>query len=346
MLSDDMLQLTNESPFRSTMAILPDPNGVDTLYIVIKGTLDLGTNLQIADTPEEVQLVEEFHEEPGSSSLKFPTDVLPSKPGTDVLLLGNAYPERGSKDSHADIRVRVADRTKAIRVFGNRRWEKGVFGMKISEPEPFSAIPLIFENAFGGINPEPLEDGYFEAETRNPLGKGFLGARKPKTIDGAALPNLENPAELIEKPGQTPVPVCFGPVAASWEPRLGYAGTYDEAWNKGRSPYLPEDFDPRFFMTATPELQFSQPLQGGEPILMEGLTKSGRPIRSSIPRCNHELFLTCSGNTEALPLNLETVILEPEENRMLATWKAAYPCDKKALKIESIRYRLLSLDVS
>ena len=341
-----MLQLTNESPFRSAMAVFPDPDGVDTLYIVIKGTLDMAAGLQIADTPEEVRLVEEFHDEPESSSLKFPADVLPAKPGTDLLVLGNAYLERGSKVSIADIRVRVADRTKALRVFGDRRWEKGVFGMKISEPEPFSAIPLIFENAFGGVNPEPREDGTFEAETRNPLGKGFLGARKPKSIDGAALPNLENPAELIEKPGQNPAPVCFGPVAASWEPRLSYAGTYDDAWSERRSPYLPEDFDPRYFMTAAPELQFGQPLRGGEPILMEGLTKSGRPVRSSIPRCDHEISLRCSGKTEALPLNLETVILEPEENRMVATWKAAYPCDKKVLNIESIRYRLLSLDVS
>jgi hypothetical protein len=36
------------------------------------------------------------------------------------------------------------------------------------------------------------------------------------------------------------------------------------------------------------------------------------------------------------PVNLETVLLEPDENRVALTWRAALPCDRKVLKVEKV----------
>lgn len=38
----------------------------------------------------------------------------------------------------------------------------------------------------------------------------------------------------------------------SWQPRLRYAGTYDQHWMDERLPFLPEDFDLRYFQSAPP----------------------------------------------------------------------------------------------
>ena len=37
-----MLQFRNGTPFKGTILLLPDPDGVDTLYTVIKATFMLG----------------------------------------------------------------------------------------------------------------------------------------------------------------------------------------------------------------------------------------------------------------------------------------------------------------
>ena len=40
---------------------------------------------------------------------------------------------------------------------------------------------------------------------------------------------------------------------------------------------------------------------------------------------------------------METVLIEPEFNRVYMTWRGAVPCDKKALKVEQIDVNLLDL---
>ena len=69
-------------------------------------------------------------------------------------------------------------------------------------------------------------------------------------MEGLPVPNLEDPAAPLEQIGQTPPPACLAPIAPSWLPRRLFAGTYDERWQRTRAPYLPDDFDPRFFASA------------------------------------------------------------------------------------------------
>ena len=41
-------------------------------------------------------------------------------------------------------------------------------------------------------------------------------------------------------------------MAPHWLPRRAWAGTYDDAWRISRAPYLPADFDARFFQLYSP----------------------------------------------------------------------------------------------
>jgi hypothetical protein len=42
------------------------------------------------------------------------------------------------------------------------------------------------------------------------------------------------------------------------------------------------------------------------------------------------------GASERPPANLETILLEPDENRLCLTWRASLPCDRRVLKIEKV----------
>jgi hypothetical protein len=126
-----------------------------------------------------------------------------------------------------------------------------------------------------------------------------------------------------------------GPIAASWLPRRQFAGTYDAAWQRNRAPYLPDDFDVRFFQCAAPELVFDRYLNAGEPVQLAGVMPDG-PVQFTIPDARLAVSVTIAGTEEQPPVNLETLLIEPDHNRASFTWRAAQPCDRRALKVETI----------
>ena len=54
------------------------------------------------------------------------------------------------------------------------------------------------------------------------------------------MKHLEDLRRPIRTLGDRYVPQGFGFIAPHWEPRVGFAGTYDEAWQKNRAPHLPK----------------------------------------------------------------------------------------------------------
>lgn len=324
-----MLQIDNQTPFYAVLSVLPDRLGVDTLYVILKATLALRPKLALAREQLPVTLADEYYGDPTESSLKGVSDIHIGKPGTDVLLIGRAWGPQGQAVRETFVRVVAAERQKSIRVVGDRVWQPD--GTPTA-PQPFEAMPLVWERAFGGVH--QLEDGML-AEERNPVGVGFTGKRSAEELAGQPLPNLENPGEPLERQGQRQTPVCCAPTAPHWLPRRAFAGTYDEAWERKRAPYLPVDFDPRFLQCAAAELAFDRYLLGGEPIEVHGASPEGA-IAFPIPAANLRVAVRVAGSIEHPPVNLETVALEPDENRVSLTWRAALPCDRKVLKVEKV----------
>jgi len=325
-----MLQIDNQTPFYAVLSVLPDRFGVDTLYVILKATLVLRPKLALARDQLPVTLADEYYGDPTDSSLKGVSEIHIGKPGTDVLLVGRAWAPQGHAVGETLVRVVAAERQKAIRVVGDRVWQPD--GTPTA-PQPFEAMPLVWERAFGGVH--PLEDRIL-AEERNPIGVGFAGRRTAEELTGQPVPNLESPGEPLQRQGQSGTPVCFAPAAPHWLPRRAFAGTYDEAWERKRAPYLPADFDPRFLQCAAPELAFDRYLRGGEPIEIHGATPDGS-IAFPVPAANLLVEVRVAGSIEQPPVNLETVFLEPDDNRVSLTWRAALPCDRKVLKVEKVR---------
>jgi hypothetical protein len=324
-----MLQIDNQTPFYAVLSVLPDRDAIDTLYVILKATLALRPKLALAGAQLPVTLADEYYGDPTDSSLKAVSEIHVGKPGTDVLLVGRAWGPEGRAVRESLVRVTAAERQKSVRVSGDRVW---LPDGTPSPPEPYEAMPLVWERAFGGSH--RLEDRTL-AEERNPIGVGFAGRRSAEELAGQPVPNLEDPGAPLEQLGGNPTPACFAPTAAHWLPRRRFAGTYDERWQRQRAPYLPADFDPRFLQCAASELALDRYLTGGEPIEVTGASPDG-PIAFRIPPANLEVEVSVAGRIERPAANLETLLIEPDENRVCFTWRAALPCDRMVRKVEKV----------
>lgn len=338
-----MLQLKNNSPFKTAISLFPNEKGVDHLYVVIKGTFLLNEKIEVAEEQLPIIMEDEYWAEPEQASLKHASEYHLTKPNTDILVKGDACaPDRLSVTA-LDVLLQVANRSKIARVFGNRIWDSSLLGITASSPIPFETMPLTYERAYGGFHDVNGDQQKMLVEPRNPVGRGFKGKRSKKEFIGAFLPNIEDPSDLISSPGDHPTPLCFGPIAASWEPRNRYVGTYDEAWQKQQAPYLPNDFDNRFFNTAFPDLICDGFLTGGEPVTIINMCEKG-PLQFNLPKCEMDLKIHFNGKIEKPNLNMETVLFDPNQSQFSLTWRASLECDKKALKVEQVDVALKSLN--
>jgi hypothetical protein len=324
-----MLQLTNTTPFAATMAMFPNEDAIDTLYVIVKATFNISTQLTLADAQLPPVKADVYWTEPGKSSIKYPSDFHIGKPATDIIMLGHACARDKQEVTQLDVSLAVGALSKRIRVFGDRHWHEG----RITAPASFSSMALVYEKAFGGIH--VVNGQIAEADTRNPIGRGFAGTRKAEDMHGVPLPNLEDPQQLIRTPTDLPMPACFAPCAPNWQPRVEYAGTYDELWQTTRAPYLPHDFNKRFLNVAHPDLIYPGYLQGGEPVEIINMHPLG-PLKFEVPRVGL-LARVMRAEKELIPdFNLETLVFEPNLLLMSLVWRAAVPCDKQTLKISEV----------
>lgn len=338
-----MLQVRNETPFEPGLFVFPNTQGVDTLHVVMKATFALGRRGPVvAERQQKLHLADEYWGKPGQSSLRYATEAHLLKPGTDVVLVGEAYAPKDKPVPSSLVSVKAGALSKVVQIFGERRWKGGIASPSSSRPEPFLRMPLTYERAYGGVHTLDAERGKVLSEPRNPVGRGFRGKRSVSEMVGQPLPNLEDPLKLIQTLADAPPPAGFGFVAPSWQPRQSFAGTYDEAWQEQRAPYLPLDFRAEFFLAAPPELSARQFLKGGEPVEIIGASPEG-VHRFNLPVCRLAVTALIAGQAHQPSLQLETVLLEPGEGRFCMLWRGAVPCDKKALKVEQVHFQLQAL---
>jgi hypothetical protein len=339
-----LLQQVNNTPFQAGIALIPNEQGIDTLYISLKATFQIGRELSVAAEQRPLVEADEYWGEPGQSSLKYASEMHLLKPSTDVVMVGEAWAPNQRPASQVDVTLAVGGVKKSVRVFGDRIWSNGLAGLTMTSPVPFEKMPLIYERAFGGIHEADQEKAETLYESRNPSGCGFVGKRQRNEIDGMKLPNLEDPAHLIAKPGDQPPPAGFGCISPAWDPRKSYVGTYDEAWQKKRAPYLPEDFDSRFFNTAHPDLICKGYLKGGERVEVINASPE-RILKFKLPVCLVEAAVHSMGTIEKPPFHLETVLIEPGLPTLCMTYRASHVCGKKALRIDQVELALQRLDL-
>lgn len=333
-----MPALENLTPFAATDFLSLTKEGEECLVLVVSGSFVMppagrspAAPLALCDAQLAPPKADAYWGEPEMSSLRYESPSAYTRPATDVLLHGRAWAPRGRKVTRTQVTVRVGALEKRALVWGMRVWYRGLVGLSASDPLPFESVPLQYEYSFGGT-------GASRYEARNPVGRGFHESAK-EALD-KPLPSIEEPQALVRSWADRPPPCGFGPVARHWQPRLGWAGTYDAAWVEKRAPLWPLDFDERFFQTSPEGLRASPHLRGGEPVVLEGVSPEG-PIAFALPTFRLLARCTFARRREKRRMTLDTVLLEPEERRLVLTWRATFPAHRELATHEVSSVRLL-----
>lgn len=204
------------------------------------------------------------------------------KPRGEVLLTGSCFSPRGTVRNASTVSFRVGDLRKEIAVFGDRWWQKTNAGVNIiTDPIPFSELPLTWRNAFGG------ED--FPA---NPLGKGVTPVLGKDGELRIPLPNIEYRSMIIGSPADRPLPAGFDVVDMMNPQRQKKVGTYDDKWLKERWPYFPDDMDYEYFNCAPEDQYLKAFFQGGEAIEILNMHPDMQVIESHLPELRIRCFVT------------------------------------------------------
>lgn len=334
-----MLELLNRTRFEAGLAPYTDVRGMNHVGVVIKGTWDIEQSGRLAPADEQQPVVRADAREGGAElgSLRYPLDFGWPKPSTDVALVGHAH-ARDGHTTELDVGLLVGPVRKVVRVFGERVWYAGGVSWAMTSPKPFERMPLIYERAYGGRDDTHPDAAKHSWEARNPVGTGFAATASAERLDGMKLPNLEDPSRLISAWNDRPPPAGFGFLDAHWQPRSRFAGTYDERWREARAPLLPDDFDPRFFNAAHPDLITAKHLVGGEPVAISNADPSGS-IRFDLPIERFDVVAAVKGKHVSATPALDTVWIDADERRLVLVWRTSVACPRSLLNLDFVLVR-------
>src|SRR5512145_1046197 len=106
----------------------------ERLVVIVKATFELDPRkneleLASADRARGIRFADVPWGEPDVSSILYPADLCPVKPGTDIIVVAKAFAPRGNAVPSFDAAIRVGPIEKVVRVYGLRVWEAGGTGL-------------------------------------------------------------------------------------------------------------------------------------------------------------------------------------------------------------------------
>lgn len=314
-----MWMLRNTTPFSAESTWTRDERGAEFWLIAIRACFEIDPEGHQSPAAEQtdVQRSPVFAGDPLVSGLLRDSDFALHKDGTDVLVEGRAHAPKNRPATQSSVRLKVHTVDKTLNVVGDRRLSKGLIGLSMSKPEPFLEMPLTWDRAYGGWDRKGKSEKW---EPSNPGGRGF--ASDASHLNGTLAPNVEYPDAPYRGPGEGRA-ASFGPVAPHWQPRLQYAGTYDQRWQDTRDPLPPADFDRRYFRCAPHDQQTQTPLVGHEEVMLHGFTPDGF-LGFVLPKISFDIITTFTryGDVRQRP-SIQALCLMPDRRRFEIVYASA-----------------------
>jgi hypothetical protein len=321
-----------------------DVSGREHLVIVAKATWQIPLSGQRPRPmlPLPLEQADIFLGDPGNSAMLYGSDFCRFKPCCDVLFNAAAHSPNGEPVDKLVAGWQVGSLCKGVQVYGPRHWRKWLGITSLSQPEPFTRMPLHFGLAFGGSRSYPRGKGeqlqtLVEAQLFNPIGIGWYGTLSEDDIDGQPAPCLEELGEPVKNPRAKNAPAAFSAIARHWLPRRDYGGTYDDHWQQEVFPFLPDDFDERFNQCAPKDQQMPYPV-GGEAVTFINMM-AGRPdVRFKLPKLDNVKVrvLRKDYSYEEPEAVVDTLYFEPDEERFSVVWRASVPIRRRIQEFDTI----------
>ena len=335
--------------------VLPgqSPDGGHILSVLLKRTYQIvpGGLCVRAEADRPLLSGDQSWGNPLNSTVRFESDFIPYKLATDVVVEARAYAPRGVTATSWPVGIKVADRSKIIRVIGDRvaRFvDRGV--PSFTDPVPVQTMELRYERAYGGVDVYSDKANSYPYP-RNPLGCGFVVANAKDGVDNLPLPNIEDPDDLLTperlclrdyaKWVDQPMPAGLGWFPKTSLPRAQLAGVMpadraiEQELRQAYARLVPEnmrnayltnglpDMDFRFFNGASPGLIMPY-LKGDERIEAANLAPGGT-ITFFLPGEMPGIGLDVgSGMKEAVTV-IHTVMIRMEEREVDIVWRGAVP---------------------
>jgi hypothetical protein len=275
-----------------------------------------------------------FHGEPGLSAPRYEVDFAPRKKRCDVLLNGSAYAPEGKPAERVLVGIRIGRWQKGFTVIGDRTWN-GRGMIRPTAAQPFTVMPITYDRAFGGVDQHDADPQRHVAFLRNPSGRGFHKHLHEHRVHDSPMPNTEELSRPVTRPDGEYVPMAFGPIGRQWQPRIGFAGTYDQEWSDRVAPFLPKDFDERYYQCAPADQQLPMPL-GEQEVTLINLTPEGRCcFRLPYLQTPVHIFPK-NGPREDLAAHTDTIVIEPDLGRVTLSWRVARPLRKSLFEIGQV----------
>lgn len=332
------MELINCTRMAAGYTLGMEPSGRELLVVVVKGTFRLpaeqGARLTLHEDQAPLVLSDVFFGEPGVSAPKYEVDFAPRKRRCDVLLHGHGYAPGGRPTERMAVELRIGDWSKSFSVVGDRAWYSSG-GPRATAPAPFTRMPLSYDYAFGGVDSRHPDPARHAAFWPNPVGRGFHQHLAGKWLEGSPLPNTEESGAAILEPDGAYRPMSFGGLGRHWQPRSGFAGTYDQHWLDNVSPFLPADFDEAYYHAAPADQQLPLPV-GEQNVLLQNLTAAGRS-EFVLPHFEAPIYvLPKSGPREEFKAPLDTIMIEPDLERVTLTWRVARALRKSLFEVRQV----------
>jgi hypothetical protein len=332
------MELINATRMLAGYTMGMEPSGRELLVVAVKGTFRMpaepGARLKLAEEQVPLVMSDVFFGEPGLSAPRYEVDFAPRKLRCDVLLNGQAYAPGGRPAERVTVGLKIGNWSKTFTVVGDRLWYTGA-GPRATSPVPFTEMPISYDRAFGGTDLRHEDPAQHAAFMPNPSGRGFHKHFRQDWLDHTPLPNTEETNVPVTQPDGLYRPMSFGVIGRHWEPRYRYAGTYDQNWLDNVFPFLPADFDEQYYQAAPADQQIPLPV-GERSVSLLNLTPDGRRD-FTLPHFEAPITVfPKKGQREDLQAPVDTIVIEPDLERVTMTWRIARPLKKNMFEIAQV----------
>ena len=314
-----------------------DKTCVKSCVVVIRATYDVDLDGICRPSEEQSPFVyaDTPYGDPATTSARVESDFVPTKPRAEVVLDAVAMAPAAHVVETIEVALVGPSLNKRAIVTGERRWYKGLIGMQATRPTPFKTLDLAWHLAFGGTDRTFKEEARARTDPRNPIGRGFLENTSPAAIDGQLLPCIEHPESRMTGCNDRPRPIGFGPVPRFAADRARFAGTYDQHWIDDVLPFLPADFDDRYYLGAPADQQLES-LAEGTVFGCVNMSETGR-FRVQLPALSVPVRFMFDDRVRDAAVGADTLILEPHKRRIVLLGRTGVALPRKFTRLREIR---------